>query len=130
MPRIRYRADHPQVSTYRLMSENSSNRERSAARLTLGVPFVAAAALFLIGQRIPGQGLCDARGYAPASADQYRVEVIALPAIAVIALLVFGVLRGWRLKTLAWTALSTVVLSGMLSVFVFMWVAGEEGCFK
>jgi hypothetical protein len=112
------------------MSENSSNRERGAARLTFGVPFVVAAALFLIGQRIPGQGLCEAGGYAPASAGRYGVEVIALPAIAVIALLVFGVLRGWRLKTLAWTALSSIVLSGMLSVLVFLWVAGEEGCFK
>jgi phosphatidylserine synthase len=112
------------------MSEDGSNPERGAARLTVGVPCVVAAALLLIGQLIPGQGLCQARGYAPASADLYGVAVIALPALAVVALLMFGAWRGWRLKTLALKALTSVALSGLLSVLVFIWVLGEEGCFK
>jgi hypothetical protein len=112
------------------VGENGGNQERGAARLTVGVPFVVAASLFLIGQLVPGQGLCAAPGYGSATAQWYGIAVFALPAVAVAGLLVLGFRRGWRLKTLVWTAVTSIILSGMFCVFVTLWVAGEEGCFK
>lgn len=109
------------------MHEPDPELERGVGWLALALAVSAAFAYLLVWLLLPGDDGCGPPGHSTAG----RISEIApfvLPCAAAGVLLAFGSTRRWRVPTLAWGAITLVVISGMLEAFVLFLEIGVHMC--
>jgi hypothetical protein len=107
--------------------ENDDKPERAVGWLAFAFVLGAAAAYLLVWHLLPGDDGCGPPGHSTAG-RVVEVAPFVLPVAAAGILLAFGSKRRWRVGTLAWGAVTIVVIGGMLEVFILLYEIGVHQC--
>jgi hypothetical protein len=101
--------------------------DSGASWLTLALAFGAAAAYLLVWYLLGGTDGCGPPGHST-SGRMFGAAPFVLPLAAAGIVLAFGAKRAWRGPTLVWAAMTTIVVSGMLEVLIFLLEFGAHLC--
>jgi hypothetical protein len=103
----------------RTMREIDPQAERGVGWLAFALAITAAAAYVLVWYLLQGDDGCGPPGHSTAGRI-FAIAPFVLPFAAAGILLAFGLKRRWRVLPLSWGAITIIVISGMLEVFVLL----------
>ena len=109
------------------MSESDVKPERAVTWLTLVLAIGAPAVYLLVWRLLPGDDGCGPPGHSTAGRI-LEFAPFGLPFAAAAILLGFAWKRRWRVPTLAWGAVTIVVISGTLEAVVLFLEIAAHNC--
>jgi hypothetical protein len=115
------------MPTNRSVHDPNPKPDSGSVRVALALALGAAAGYWLVWALLGGSDGCGPVGHSSAGRI-LSASPFVLPLAAVVIFLAVGWVRCWRVSTLVWSAITIIVIGGLLEILVLLHQIGIHQC--